>query len=53
MKKKKAARFLLFLLDRADEYAPECGWLTQAERKRLDRIRKWLQKKGKAKNSSA
>jgi hypothetical protein len=51
MKKKKAARFLLSLLDRADEYAPECGWLTQEERKRLERIRKRLQKKGKTKRS--
>jgi hypothetical protein len=41
------------LIDRADEFAPDCGWLTQDERKRLDRLRKRLQKKGKAKESSA
>ena len=29
----------------ADEFAPECGWLTQEERETLDAYRKLLAKK--------
>jgi hypothetical protein len=49
MKKKKAIRFLLSLIDRADEYAPECDWLTRDESKRLDRVRKQVQRKRRTK----